>query len=284
MRSLRTSSIALALALAGCDFRSARQLADSVAVAEHAAPEVRRAGFVQRQATLPVAFQLFPATTAASSTRMVLRSGQASVEVDSLEVAVGAVQQLARSAGGFVANSSLQATKQLAHSATLQLRLPAEQLDAALAGLRSLGRVESVNVEAEDVGEEYVDVTARTANDRRLESRLLDILAHRTGRLKDVLDVEQQLARVREEIERYQGRLRYLQQHAALSTLAVTVHEPVTVVGQVDSGVMGAAFKQAWRNFVGLLAFLVEALGIVLPIGALAAAGWLAVGRLRVTS
>ena len=284
MRSLRTSSIALALALAGCDFRSARQLADSVAVAEHAAPEVRRAGFVQRQATLPVAFQLFPATTAASSTRMVLRSGQASVEVDSLEVAVGAVQQLARSVGGFVANSSLQATKQLAHSATLQLRLPAEQLDAALAGLRSLGRVESVNVEAEDVGEEYVDVTARTANDRRLESRLLDILAHRTGRLKDVLDVEQQLARVREEIERYQGRLRYLQQHAALSTLAVTVHEPVTVVGQVDSGVMGAAFKQAWRNFVGLLAFLVEALGIILPIGALAAAGWLAVGRLRVTS
>src|SRR2546428_2856960 len=233
MKSLRTGSIALALALASCNSWSARQGADSVAVAEHAAAAVGRAGFAQRQATLPVAFHLFPATTAASSTRMVLRSGQASVEVDSLEVAVAAVQHLASNVGGFVANTSLQATKQLAHSATLQLRVPAEQLDAALAGLRSLGRVESVNVEAEDVGEEYVDVAARTANDRRLESRLLDILAHRTGRLKDVLDVEEQVARVREEIERYEGRLRYLQQHTGVSTLAVTVHEPVTVVGQV---------------------------------------------------
>src|SRR5205823_10851551 len=77
-----------------------------------------------------------------------------------------------------------------------------------------IGKLESVNVSAEDVGEEYVDVAARMANARRLESRLIDLLAARTGKLKDVLDVEQELARVREEIERYEGRLRYLKAHS----------------------------------------------------------------------
>jgi len=52
-----------------------------------------------------------------------------------------------------------------------------------------------VNVNAEDVGEEFTDVTARMGNARRLEARLIDLLATRTASLKDVLDVERELAR-----------------------------------------------------------------------------------------
>jgi hypothetical protein len=69
-------------------------------------------------------------------------------------------------------------------------------------------------------------------NARRLETRLIDLLATRTGKLKDVLDVERELARAREEIERYEGRLRYLRAHATLSTLTISLHEPLPVVGR----------------------------------------------------
>jgi len=102
--------------------------------------------------------------------------------------------------------------------------VPAGRFDEVVAGLRPMGRLESVNVNAQDVGEEYVDVTARIDNARRLEQRLIGLLATRTGKLKDVLDVEQTLARVREEIERYEGpnpvssrayRDEYAQCHAA---------------------------------------------------------------------
>ena len=110
---------------------------------------------------------------------------------------------------------------------------------------------------------------------------MIDLLAARTGKLKDVLDVEQSLARVREEIERYEGRLRYLRAHTTMSTLTVYVHEPVPVVGRVGSSVMGEAFKQAWRNFVTFLAVFVQALGVIVPIGVLAAAGWFGVQRWR---
>jgi hypothetical protein len=165
--------------------------------------------------------------------------------------------------------------------AVIEIKIPANQFDEVLAGLKPIGKLESVNVNAQDVGEEFVDVSARIENAKRLERRLIDLLATRTGKLKDVLDVEQELARVREEIERYQGRIRYLQAHAATSTLSVTVHEPVPVVGDAGQSVMGDAFRQSWRNFVALLSIAVQSLGVVIPLGALAFAVWVVVKRVR---
>ena len=212
---------------------------------------------------------------------MVIRTGQAAIEVDSLERAVSQVRLLAGRVGGYVANTTMQTGRGQLRSATLEVKIPAARFDEGLDGLAPIGKLESVNVNAEDVGEEFTDVTARMGNARRLESRLIDLLATRTGKLKDVLDVEQELARVREEIERFEGRLRYLRAHTALSTLTISVHEPLPVVGRAGSSVIGEAFKQAWRNFVSLLAAGIRSLGIVIPLGALATIGWLAAQRRR---
>jgi len=84
-----------------------------------------------------------------------------------------------------------------------------------------------------------------------------------------------------EEIERHEGRMRYLQAHTAMSTLSVTVHEPFPVVGTAGKSVMGEAFTQAWRNFVVLLAFVVQSLGVVLPMAVVAIAGWMVTKRVR---
>jgi hypothetical protein len=202
---------------------------------------------------------------------MVIRTGQASIEVDSLEVAVAMVQALAARAGGYIANSQMVAGGVGIRSATLEIRVPSQRFDALIMGLAPIGKVESVNISAQDVGEEFTDVTARVANGRRLEQRLIDLLATRTGKLSDVLAIERELARVREEIERMEGRLRYLKAHVATSSLSVTVHEAGPIVGDAGSlGVIGEAFRQAWRNFVGFIAGFISSLGVVLPLGALA--------------
>ena len=205
---------------------------------------------------------------------MVIRTGQATIEVDSLEVAVASVQALAARSGGYIANSQMHTGGVGVRSATLEIRVPSQRFDALITGLPPIGKVESVNVSAQDVGEEFTDVTARVANGRRLEQRLIDLLATRTGKLSDVLAIERELARVREEIERMEGRLRYLKAHVATSSLTVTVHEPGPIVGDEGSlGVIGEAFRQAWRNFVGFVAGLISSLGVVLPLGALVVAG-----------
>ncbi|HET7790278.1 MAG TPA: DUF4349 domain-containing protein [Gemmatimonadales bacterium] len=211
---------------------------------------------------------------------MIIRTGQASVEVDSLPPAIAAVRALAARLGGYLANTEIQTGQERYHSATIEVKVPADQFEHALEGLRPIGKVESVNVTAEDVGEEFVDVAARSENDKRLERRLLDLLANRTGKLGDIIEIERELARVREEIERYDGRLRYLRAHADVSSLTITVHEPTPVVGEQGSpGVIAEAFVQAWRNFVDLLAWAIQTLGFVAPIGVVLLAGWLGTRR-----
>jgi hypothetical protein len=116
------------------------------------------------------------------------------------------------------------------------------------------------------VSEEFVDLSARIANGHRLEDRLLELLRTRTGKLADVLTVERELARVREEIERMEGRVRYLKAGAQLSTLSVSLHEPAPIVASQGHGPIVEAFRAAWRNFVGVLAGAIASLGFAVPV------------------
>ncbi|MBK8004413.1 MAG: DUF4349 domain-containing protein [Gemmatimonadetes bacterium] len=201
---------------------------------------------------------------------MIIRTGQASVEVDSLELGMGQVQALAQRLGGFIANSQMQLGGGQYRAATLEVKIPAARWDELIGGITPLGKVEYVNVGAQDVGEEFTDVSARVGNARKLEGRLIELLGTRTGKLSDVLEIERELARVREEIERMEGRLRYLKAHAATSTLSITVHEPAPVIADGGSGgVIGEAFRQAWRNFVNFVAGFIASLGTLVPLGAL---------------
>ena len=221
-------------------------------------------------------------TTAQIAPSMLIRTGSASIEVESLDPAIIKVRQLASQLGGYVANSSISGGRDQIRSATLELKIPAARYDQAVSGLGSIGRVESVNTSVEDVGEEYVDIGTRVANAKRLEERLVTLLATRTGRLEDVLAVERELARVREEIERYEGRLRFLRTRAAVSTLAVTVHEPAPLLGQnPGENPILAALRQAWRNFVAFVAWLIATLGVLVPVAAIAAGGWYLFRRYR---
>ena len=281
---MRTSIVVAALTMtAACTSPVEREqrAVDSFAVADRAAraaaipaPALRLSENVVVRGSTALAGGEAPIPRISIESNMVIRTGQTSIEVDSLERAVAQVRLLAGRVGGYVANTTMQTGRGQLRAATLEVKIPADRFDDGLGGLAGLGKLESVNVNAEDVGEEFTDVTARMTNARRLEGRLIELLATRTGKLKDVLDVEQELARVREEIERYEGRLRYLRAHAAMSTLSIYVHEPLPVVGHAGSSVIGEAFKQAWRNFVGLVAAMIRSLGIVVPVAVLIAVLW----------
>jgi len=226
-------------------------------------------------AALPLPTGRDPAAGQVGDTlRMLIRTGQVTIRVDSLEPAVAEVRGIAAGAGGYVAGSS-QTTTEHVRSATIEVKVPAQRFDRLFEGLRAVGKVEVASVTAEDVGEEYTDVAARMANARRLEERLLGLLAVRTGRLQDVLEVERELARVREEIERFAGRLQYLRQHAAVSTITVELHEPGTVIGErPGAGAIAQAFLQAWRNVIWVVSLLIQALGVIVPLALLAWGGW----------
>jgi uncharacterized protein DUF4349 len=216
------------------------------------------------------------------ASRLIIRSGQASIEVDSLESSMAALRRIVQRLGGFVADASVQSGRNQLRSATLELKIPASRFDELTEALEPLGRLQFVNVGAEDVSEEFVDLTARVTNGRRLEDRLVELLRTRTGKLQDVLSVERELARVREEIERMEGRLRFLKTSAQLSTLAVNLSEPPPIVASHPGrSVIGEAFRTAWRNFVGVTAGAIASLGFVAPFMILGWGGLILARRYR---
>ncbi|MEO8449344.1 MAG: DUF4349 domain-containing protein [Gemmatimonadota bacterium] len=204
---------------------------------------------------------------------MIIRTGQVSIEVDTLEKAIAVVSRLAVEAGGYLANTAIQTGTKEHRTATLEIKVPAERYDHAVEGLRQVGKVLTATTAAQDVGEEYVDVAARMSNARRLEERLITLLATRTGKLDDVLSVERELARVREEIERYDGRIRFLKTQSAISTLTVTISEPAPIVGNPGSNVIVEAVKHSWRNGVTVVASGIEIAGGLVPLAVLLIAG-----------
>ena len=219
-------------------------------------------------------------TPGAAAPAMIIRTGHAFIEVEKVDNAVIKVQQLAVQVGGYITNSSISGGRDQIRQATLELKIPAPNYDRAVGSLSTIGKVETVTSNAQDVGEEFVDVTARVNNARRLEDRLISLLANKTGKLDEVLRVERELARVREEIERYEGRLRYLTSRAAMSTLSITVHEPAPILGNnPGENPIGAALRRAWRNFIALLAGTIASLGVLIPLALVVLAGWYAYRR-----
>jgi len=218
------------------------------------------------------------ASTAAPT--MVIRTGQAFIEVEKVDPAILRIRQLAAQVGGYITNSSVSGGRDQIRQATLEVKIPAPRYDEAVSSLSTIGKLETVNTQAQDVGEEYVDVTARVTNARRLEERLISLLSNRTGKLDEVLRVERELARVREEIERYEGRLRYLGARVATSTLTITVHEPSPILGNNpgDNPIV-AALRRAWMNFVALVAGVIAALGVLIPLALVGLAGWVGYKR-----
>lgn len=214
-----------------------------------------------------------PSSEAASPTdirpgTMLIRTATIALRVDSLERAIARARSLAAQLGGTVGDVEVNTGEQTQRSASLELRIPTARFDDALSGVSPIGTVEHSTSGAEDVGEEYVDMAARIANGRRLEERLITLLATRPGKLSDVLLLERELARVRGEIEHAEGRRRYLGRRAATSTITLAMHEPLPIIAR-DPGdhPFRDALGMMWHNFTGLVAFSVASLGYIVPLG-----------------
>ncbi len=203
---------------------------------------------------------------------MLIRTGQVEIEVDSLDRAIRRVHALAAQMGGFLGGSVIEAGQDQRRTAKLELKVPAERYEGILSALEGIGKIRNATTTSQDVGKEYVDVEARMANAQRLEDRLINLLGRRTGKLQDVLAVEHELARVREEIERYEGRVRYLKSQVAISTLVVDLREPTPIIGDPGSNVVVNAFKEAYRNGVSVIAASIQVAGGLLPLFLLALA------------
>lgn len=164
------------------------------------------------------------ATSAAAPTREMLDiEANASLEVQNVKRAAEALREMAARAAGVVASERVD-TSSTHGSAELTLRVPSRAAPSVFRELEKVGKVLDQSVTARDIGKEYFDAKLRLSNLEATLHRYEEILAQAT-KVEDLLRIEQELGRVRAEIEQIKGNLRWLADRAARATLHVTLRE-----------------------------------------------------------
>lgn len=180
--------------------------------------------------------------------RKQIQDARLRLEVESCEAARRAIETDVAGRSGFVSDIDLQHVDGRVSRATIVLRMPSAELAGAIQHYALLGTLLREELDTRDVTDEYHDVEARLSSARQLEGRLLELLATNTAGLPDVLKVEHELARVRETIERYEGKLRLWASQVALSTLTIELVERSSHVAASPplAARLGETFDSSW--------------------------------------
>src|SRR4030095_1059938 len=157
--------------------------------------------------------------------RKLIRNAMVELEILSFDNAVQKITAFANEEHGYVAttDSEKQANGKLRGQVVVKV-LP-ENLDRFLQKIRSLGELKNQTLGTEDVTKAYFDTDARLKNARVMEQRLIEMLKTKTGKVTDLLQVEKELGRVREEIEKMQGELKYWDSQVQFATVTISLAE-----------------------------------------------------------
>lgn len=220
----------------------------------------------------------------------IIKTASLSLRVEDISESMKQLESVTRQYQGIITNQALTVTEPGSgyRQGSLEVRVPEQFLDGFLAGLHGVGKVLSQEMTGTDVGAEIVDNESRIKNLRAEEEALQGIMK-RAGKIPDVLEVSRELARVRGEIEQAQGRLNYLKQQVAYSTVRIVLsEEQITAPGAGQEGLgllIENTFKQAASALESLMRGAVKA-GIwlvvyFLPLFALIGLiGWVVIRRL----
>jgi anti-sigma factor RsiW len=157
--------------------------------------------------------------------RKLIRNATVELEIVSFDNAVQKITAFANEEHGYVAttDSEKQANGKLKGQIVVKV-LP-ENLDRFLQRIRGLGELKNQTLGTEDVTKAYFDTDARLKNAHVMEQRLIEMLKTKTGKVSDLLQVEKELGRVREEIEKMQGELKYWDSQVQFATVTISLAE-----------------------------------------------------------
>jgi len=191
-----------------------------------------------------------PGTAALDTTHKVIFSSELTLEASDVPARFLEIGRIATTRGGFVADSQLiqrEASGTEQSYATITIRVPSSVRDDVLNQLRTLDGV-SVTSErstAQEVTEEYTDLSSRLRNLERSEQQYL-VLLDRASSIQDILTVSERIDGVRAEIERIEGRLQVLDDLVDLATISIAI-EPIAPAASASASGFSDAWVDAWK-------------------------------------
>ena len=199
-------------------------------------------------------------------TPMIARTVTLSIVVKDFGFSRTALDAILARHHGYAASLNASTQQNAARSLQASLRIPAGELNAAVAELKSLGQVENESQNGEEVTQQHADLVARLKNSRETEQRLQAILLQRTGKISDVLAVEQEIARVRGEIEQMEAGQKSLEHRVDFAAIDLSLAEEYKAqIGSRSPSIstrmhnaLVTGYRNAVEGLVGLILLFAE--------------------------
>lgn len=209
------------------------------------------------------------------SKRKIIRTGDVKFKVNSLEKSTKIIQALTQKCNGFIASMNQNNSNYLA-SNVLSVRVPIDQFDYFLFQMKEEALyADYIRVNAKDVTEEFIDIEQRLKNKKEVQRRYIEILQNKAKTVEDVLAAEEKIRVIQEEIESREGRLRYLKDNIALSTIDIEMYQEIeqTEAAVVyEKGFLAKAkdgFVNGWNFILELLVGLINIWPVLLIVSLL---------------
>jgi hypothetical protein len=193
-----------------------------------------------------------------------IRTATLSLEVADLAASEREVLSAIASLGGYVQDSRASGEGS-GRTTSYVLRIPAGRLDAAVSDLGGLGKVRESSTQTQDVTETYADLEMRVRVKKGVEERLRAILDQRAGKLSEVLEVENELARVVEEVERLETALQGYDRQIAWSTLKLDLVQNAPIVQAGFPENVAASFRDGMATFAAAVSAVVYLVTFLAP-------------------
>lgn len=155
--------------------------------------------------------------------RLIIKNAAMAVTVTETDRALERAVQVAVDYGGYIISQRVWDGSNQYRYATLTLAVPVAQFEAAMRSLRTLGTVTGETAAGQDVTDEFVDLNSRLGNLQATQQRLRTFLEQATT-ITETLAVHEELRRVEDQIGLIQGRMNYLQDRAAYSTITLELN------------------------------------------------------------
>lgn len=195
--------------------------------------------------------------------RMIIYNGYISLETDDIDGILTRIRSLAEGYNGYVAGTSRSMIGNQA-VADITIRIPQNKFHSVINDISTYGKVLDERTTSDDVTEQYIDLKARLKNLERLEESLTDLL-NRTATVEEILKVEQELTRIRGDIDSLQGQLNYFERNVTMSMIKVTLREPPPPFTPPGMD-WGETFETAIRILFALISGLIILIIAVLPL------------------
>jgi hypothetical protein len=198
----------------------------------------------------------------------IARTASLRVSVRDFSAARESVYRIVKARGGYTTSMTISTPKESSTSLSADFAIPTALCDAALQDFRSLGHVEEERQGSEEVTAQSEDLGIRLKNVREAETRLTNILRVGTGKVSDVLEVENEITRVREEIERMEAEQMRLENRVVYASIDLNLTEEFRAEPGIRFKQLGLRMRNALIDgYRGAAEGLLNVLEIILSSG-----------------